>query len=66
MTAPIVAKMDKFARPVSKREMTEREYKLFKDQWERYKRATKITGEILLDELWCTMEPELYQLAFGQ
>ena len=46
--------------------MTEREYKLFKDQWERYKRATKITGEILIDELWCTMEPELYTLVFGQ
>ena len=46
--------------------MMESEYKLFKDQWERYKRATKIMGQILLDELWCTMEPELYTLAFGQ
>ena len=36
------------------------------DQWERYKRATQITGQILLDKLWNTMEPELYTLAFDQ
>ena len=46
--------------------MTEHEFKLFNDQWERYKRATQITGQILLDELWNTMEPELYTLAFDQ
>ena len=46
--------------------MTEYEFRLFNNQWERYKRATQITGQIMMDELWNTMEPELYLLAFDQ
>ena len=46
--------------------MTEHAFKLFNDQWARYKRATQISGQILVDELWNTMDPDLYRLAFHQ
>ena len=46
-TPQIVAKLNKLTQPASKRDMTEYEFKLFNDQWERYKRATQITGQIL-------------------
>ena len=46
--------------------MTEHEFKLFKNQWARYRRVNEISGKILMDELWSTMDPDLYQLAFAQ
>ena len=46
--------------------MTEHEFSFFTNQWARYKRATNITGQLLIDELWATMSPDLQQLAFDQ
>ena len=46
--------------------MTEHEFAFFSNQWARYKRATAITGQLLIDELWATMSPDLQQIAFDQ
>ena len=62
----VTAKIDKISRPVAKRDMTEHEYKFFKNEWDRYKRATNISGQLLIDELWNTMGTDLKQLAFDQ
>ena len=62
----VKARVDKQSRPESKREMTEHEFAFFTSQWARYKRATAITGQLLIDELWATMGPDLQQLCFDQ
>ena len=62
----VTAKIDKISRPTAKRDMTEHEYKFFKNEWDRYKRATNISGQLLIDELWNTMGADLKQLAFDQ
>ena len=62
----VTAKIDKLSRPAAKRDMTEHEYKFFENEWTRYKRATNISGQLLIDELWNTMSPDLKQLAFDQ
>ena len=46
--------------------MTEHEFAFYSNQWERYKRATGISGQLLIDELWATMSPDLQQFAFDQ
>ena len=62
----VTAKIDKLCRPAAKRDMTEHEYKFFENEWTRYKRATNISGQLLIDELWNTMGADLKQLAFDQ
>ena len=46
--------------------MTEHEFAFYSNQWDRYKRATGISGQLLIDELWATMSSDLQQLAFDQ
>ena len=65
-TNVVTARPDKQSRPEAKREMTEHEFAFFSNQWARYKRATAITGQLLIDELWATMSPDLQQIAFDQ
>ena len=62
----VTARVDKQTRPGSKRDMTEHEFAFYSNQWERYKRATGISGQLLIDELWATMSPDLQQFAFDQ
>ena len=62
----VTAKIDKLCRPAAKRDMTEHEYKFFENEWTRYKRATNISGQLLIDELWNTMSADLKQLSFDQ
>ena len=47
----VTAKIDKISCPVAKRDMTEYEYKFFKNEWDRYKCTTNISGQLLIDEL---------------
>ena len=54
----VTAKIDKLCRPAAKRDMTEHEYKFFENEWTRYKRATNISGQLLIDELWNTMSAD--------
>ena len=60
------AKVDKRPRPEVTLDMTEHDFRFFESEWELYKRATKITGQTLVDELWSCMSPELKKLAFDQ
>ena len=46
--------------------MTERSFKFFVSEWGRYKRATGIADQMLLDELWSTMPQDIKQLVFDQ
>ena len=46
--------------------MTEHDFRFFESEWEFYKRATKITGQTLVNELWSCMSSELKKLAFDQ
>jgi hypothetical protein len=64
--APLRARIDEHTRPEAQRNMTEHEFKFFSREWGRYRRATTITGHLLVDELWNMMAPELRQLSFDQ
>ena len=58
------AKVDKRQRPEEAQEMTEHAFWFFESEWGLYKRATGISGQTLIDELWSCMSPELKKLAF--
>jgi hypothetical protein len=60
------AKVDKRPRPDVTLDMTEHDFRFFVSEWELYKRATKIAGQTLVDELWSCMSSELKKLAFDQ
>ena len=60
------AKVDKRPRPDVALDMTEHDFRFFESEWELYKRATKIAGQTLVDELWSCMSSELKKLAFDQ
>ena len=60
------AKVDKRPRPEATLDMTEHEFKFYQSEWSLYTRATKISGQNLVDELWTTMSPDLKKLAFDQ
>ena len=60
------AKLDKKLRPVSTLGMTELNWRFFLSEWSRYTRQTGIKDQVLLDELWSTMDTELRQLAFSE
>ena len=60
------AKVDRRPRPEVSLDMTEHDFRFFESEWELYKRATKISGQTLVDELWSCMSPELKKLAFDQ
>ena len=60
------SKVDKRPRPEAALDMTEHEFKFYQSEWNLYKRATKISGQTLVDELWTTMSPDLKKLAFDQ
>ena len=51
------AKVDKRPRPDVTLDMTEHDFRFFESEWELYKRATKISGQTLVDELWSYMSP---------
>ena len=46
--------------------MTEHDFKFFENEWLLYKRATQITGQTLVDELYSTMSADLRKLAYDQ
>jgi len=56
------AKVDKRPRPEATLDMTEHEFKFYQSEWSLYTRATKISGQNLVDELWTTMSPDLKNL----
>ena len=47
-------------------QMTEEQWRFFVDEWNRYKRQTKVKDQELLDELWSCMVEELRHLAFAE
>ena len=59
-------KVDKRPRPEISSEMTEHDWRFFLSEWVDYKRATGISGQHLLDELWSCMAPDVKRLAFDQ
>ena len=59
-------KIEKRPRPVVKQEMTEHDWRYFRDEWNDYKRVTGVAGQNLLNELWCCMFPDLRRLALDQ
>ena len=59
-------KVDKRPRPEVTQDMSEHDWRFFVSEWEDYKRATGITDQALLDELWSCMAPDLKRLAFDQ
>ena len=59
-------KVDKRARPTVASEMLEHDWQFFLSEWQDYKRATGISGQNMLDELWSCMVPDLKRLAFDQ
>ena len=59
-------KVDKRARPTVSMEMSEHDWRFFLSEWKDYKRATGISGQNMLDELWSCMVPDLKRLAFDQ
>ena len=59
-------KVDKRPRPEANLDMTEHEFKFFENEWKLYKRATNISGQTLVDELYSTMSPDLKKLAYDQ
>ena len=46
--------------------MTEHEFKFFQNEWTLYVRATQVTGQTLVDELYSTMSADLRKLAYDQ
>ena len=59
-------KVDKRARPSVASEMSEHDWRFFLSEWQDYKRATGISGQNMLNELWSCMVPDLKRLAFDQ
>ena len=59
-------KVDKRPRPVIHEEMSEFDWRFFLSEWQDYTRATGVTGQYLLDELWSCMSADLRRLAFNQ
>ena len=46
--------------------MTELNWHFFLSEWSRYTRQTGVKDQVMLDELWDTMDTELRQLAFSE
>jgi len=63
-THPAATQLANIERPEVKQRMTQDDYSFFVSEWERYKRATGITEQVILDELWNTMPLHLKQQAF--
>ena len=59
-------KLDKRPRPQATTDMSEHDFKFFENEWTLYKRATNLTGQTLIDELYSTMSDDLRKLAFDQ
>ena len=59
-------KVDKRARPTVSLEMSEHDWRFFLSEWADYKRATGVSGQNMLDELWSCMVSDLKRLAFDQ
>ena len=59
-------KVDKRPRPEISCEMSEHDWRFFLSEWEDYKRATGVTDQHMLDELWSCMSPDIRRLAFDQ
>ena len=59
-------KVDKRPRPEIQEDMSEHDWRFFLSEWKDYTRATGITNQNLLDELWSCMSPDLRRLAFDQ
>merc|ERR1712240_353401 len=64
--AAVMGKLDKRPRPQATTDMSEHEFKFFENEWTLYKRATNLTGQTLVDELYSTMSEDLRKLAFDQ
>ena len=64
--ARATTKVDKRPRPVIQEEMSEHDWRFFQSEWKDYTRATGVTGQHLLDELWSCMSADLRRLAFNQ
>ena len=60
------AKVDKRPRPEATQDMSEHAFRFFESEWSLYKRATGISGQTLIDELWTCMNTDLKQLVFDQ
>ena len=65
-TAKPTTKVDKRPRPEISCEMSEHDWRFFLSEWEDYKRATGVTDQHMLDELWSCMTPDIRRLAFDQ
>ena len=65
-TAKPTTKVDKRPRPEISCEMSEHDWRIFLSEWEDYKRATGVTDQHMLDELWSCMTPDIRRLAFDQ
>ena len=59
-------KVDKRPRPTIQEDMSEHDWRFFLSEWKDYTRATGISDQNLLDELWSCMSPDLRRLAFDQ
>ena len=59
-------KVDKRPRPVIQEEIIEHNWRFFQSEWQDYTRATGVSGQHLLDELWSCMSADLRRLAFDQ
>jgi hypothetical protein len=59
-------KVDKRPRPEISCEMSEHDWRFFLSEWEDYKRATGVTGQHMLDELWSCMSADMRRLPFDQ
>ena len=64
--AKATTKVDKRPRPDISCEMSEHDWRFFLSEWEDYKRATGVSGQHMLDELWTCMTPDIRRLAFDQ
>merc|ERR1712240_905335 len=60
----VIGKLDKRPRPQAVPDMSEHDFKFFENEWTLYKRATNLTGQTLVDELYSTMSEDLRKLAF--
>ena len=53
------AKMEKLRRPTLEEDISESDWNFFKSKWTRYKRATKLAGQDVVDQLWACMSEGL-------
>ena len=53
------AKQEKLKRPTLDTGITEADWEFFLSRWQRYKRATNITGQDITDQLWDCVSDEL-------